>query len=282
MAKRLTDVPQPTRTISPASSIEEAGSFCGTMNQPTDDTAIRVNELKYSYPTGQTALKSVSFDVRSGERVGLVGPGGAGKSTLLMHLNGLLPQRLPAEIPSAAVTVAGVPLTRTALDRIRRTVGYVFQDPDDQLFCPTVREDVAFGPLNLGLSQEEARTRIADALDQVGLSGYEDRSTLQLSVGERKRVCLAGVLACHPQILVLDEPFANLDPRARRGLMEILTRFEGSQIIATHDLDLVVELCHRVVILDEGTVRADGASRDILSDQALVERHGLEVPWQLR
>jgi cobalt/nickel transport system ATP-binding protein len=158
----------------------------------------------------------------------------------------------------------------------------MFQDPDDQLFCPTVREDVAFGPLNLGLLREEVLARVESSLEQVGLTGYEFRSTIQLSVGEKRRVCLAGVLACQPDVLALDEPFTNLDPRARRSLIAILREFPGSQVIATHDLDLVVELCDQVIVLDEGQVRAAGAVREILSDAPLMERHGLEVPYQLR
>jgi energy-coupling factor transporter ATP-binding protein EcfA2 len=158
----------------------------------------------------------------------------------------------------------------------------LFQDPDDQLFCPTVREDVAFGPLNLGLPSDEIERRVAESLAAVGLADFEHRSTVQLSVGERKRVCLAGVLACHPAILALDEPTGNLDPRARKSLREILREFEGTQVIATHDLDLVVEHCTRVMVLDEGRIHADGTPREVLSDAVLMERHGLEVPLRLR
>jgi energy-coupling factor transporter ATP-binding protein EcfA2 len=178
--------------------------------------------------------------------------------------------------------VSGIPIRNSTVAEVRRLVGFVFQDPDDQLFCPTVREDVGFGPLNLGLARDEVLRRISQSLEQVGLAGFENRSTLQLSTGERKRVCLAGVLACHPEVLVLDEPFANLDPRARRGLVEILREFSGAQVIATHDLEFVVELCDRVIILDDGAVKADGPVRDVLSDEVLIARHGLEVPWGLR
>jgi energy-coupling factor transporter ATP-binding protein EcfA2 len=199
-----------------------------------------------------------------------------------MHLNGLLPDRLPADSDRASVVVSGIPIRNSTVAEVRRLVGFVFQDPDDQLFCPTVREDVGFGPLNLGLARDEVLRRISQSLEQVGLAGFENRSTLQLSTGERKRVCLAGVLACHPEVLVLDEPFANLDPRARRGLVEILREFSGAQVIATHDLEFVVELCDRVIILDDGAVKADGPVRDVLSDEVLIARHGLEVPWGLR
>jgi cobalt/nickel transport system ATP-binding protein len=150
------------------------------------------------------------------------------------------------------------------------------------LFCPTVREDVAFGPLNLGLSKDEVARRVSDSLQQVGLGDYESRSTLELSVGERKRVCLAGIFACQPTLLALDEPFGNLDPRARRNLLSILRAFQGSQVIATHDLPLLVELCHRVIVLDEGRIRADGPAREILADDRLMNRHGLEVPDSLK
>lgn len=246
---------------------------------------IQVDRLSYRYPNGVRALEDVSLEIRSGEIVGLVGPSGAGKSTLLMHLNGLLPEKEPDSAAGnghGVVRLAGRAVLGTNLPEVRRMVGFLFQDPDDQLFCPTVREDVAFGPLNLGLPKEQVLERIAASLESVGLSGYDDRSTLQLSVGERKRVCLAGVLACEPVVLALDEPFSNLDPRARRGLIGILRRFEGAQVIATHDLDVIVELCTRVVVLDGGQIRADGRPDEVLADERLMERHGLEVPLRLR
>ena len=180
------------------------------------------------------------------------------------------------------VFIDNIPVTRKTVAEVRRRVGFLFQDPDDQLFCPTVFEDVAFGPLNLGLTDDEVRQRVRDSLASVGLAGYEPRSTLRLSLGERKRVCLAGVFACQPSVLALDEPFSSLDPRARRTLIAILKQFSGSQIIATHDLDIVVDLCHRVLLLDGGQLRAAGQTRDILGNVALMERHGLEVPWRLR
>ncbi len=242
--------------------------------------AIEVERLTYRYPGGALALQDVSFSISSGEIVALVGPSGAGKSTLLMHLNGLLPEQIP-ENGQSAITVCGLPLTRGHCKEIRRRVGFLFQDPDDQLFCPTVREDVAFGPLNLGLSRDEVLQRIEESLRSVGLSGYEQRSTLQLSVGERKRVCLAGVLACQPDLLALDEPFGNLDPRARRSLLEILRTYSGAQILATHNLDLVVQHCNRVIVLDEGRICADGSVETILADRSLMEKHGLEVPISL-
>lgn len=270
---------------------------------PSETPAVRVERLSFRYPGGPDVLTDISFTIAPGEIIGLVGPSGAGKSTLLQHLNGLLPSQLPnfvgqvfnlpgpSDIQSEKnrqvenlphVVIDNIPVARQTIAEVRRRVGFLFQDPDDQLFCPTVFEDVAFGPLNLGVSEEEARLRVRDSLTSVGLAGYESRSTLRLSLGERKRVCLAGVFACQPSVLALDEPFSSLDPRARRTLIGILKKFSGSQIIATHDLDVVVDLCHRVLLLDAGQLRAAGATADILGNAALMERHGLEVPWRLR
>lgn len=247
--------------------------------------AVEVRRLRYEFPGGSVALSDVSFTAAAGERIAIVGPSGAGKSTLLMHLNGLLPDP-PARDANlngnAAVVIAGVAVAAKTVRDVRRIVGFLFQDPDDQLFCPTVGEDIAFGPLNLDLPRDEVRRRLFESLDAVALGReFAGRSTLQLSVGERKRVCLAGVLACQPSILALDEPTANLDPRARRNLLRILGDFPGCQVIATHDLDLVVEHCHRVVLLDRGRVFADGPPRKILADARLMEEHGLEVPLRL-
>lgn len=254
------------------------------MTLPNDSTALDIRRLTYCYPNGRRALDEISFSLRPGEKVGLVGPSGAGKSTLLMHLNGLLPERLPHQISGeeGSVRVGGLPVCRAHLAEIRRRVGFVFQDPDDQLFCPTVREDVAFGPLNLGLPKAEVERRIGESLAAVGLQEYEERSTLQLSFGERKRVCLAGVLACQPDLLALDEPSSNLDPRARRQLIEVLKQTSGCQLIATHDLDMILELCSRVLVLDEGRLYADGPTAEVLRDSMLMEQHGLEVPLRLQ
>ncbi len=244
---------------------------------------LRVAKLSYRYPSGQLALKDISFDVQPGDRVGLVGPNGAGKTTLLLHLNGLLPGAdAGVEENASAVEVCGLPATQAHLREIRKQVGFLFQDPDDQLFCPTVREDVAFGPLNLGLSKEEVLRRVEEQLAAVGLSEIESRNTLQLSYGERKRVCLAGVLACDPQVLALDEPTSNLDPRARRGFMNLLEQFPAAQIIASHDLELILDLCSRVLVLDQGRLQADGAPEVIFANQRLMELHGLEVPLSIR
>ncbi len=244
------------------------------------ESAVRVEHLSFRYPGGPDVLTDISFTIAPGEIIGLVGPSGAGKSTLLQHLNGLLPSKLPEFV--GQVCIDNIPVARQTIAEVRRRVGFLFQDPDDQLFCPTVFEDVAFGPLNLGLSDDEVRQRVRDSLTSVGLADYEPRSTLRLSLGERKRVCLAGVFACQPSVLALDEPFSSLDPRARRKLIAILKQFSGSQIIATHDLDIVVDLCHQVLLLDGGQLRAAGQTRDILGNVALMERHGLEVPWRLR
>jgi energy-coupling factor transporter ATP-binding protein EcfA2 len=255
------------------------------MSNDSSIISLDVRKLDYRYPSGQQALSDISFSIAPGERVGVVGPSGAGKSTLLMHFNGLLPEESSAARSAeqnVSVHVDGLPMLHANLREIRSRVGFLFQDPDDQLFCPTVREDVAFGPLNQGVSKTEVEERISESLSAVGLTGYADRSTLQLSVGERKRVCLAGVLACRPSLLALDEPSSNLDPRARRGLLEILSAFPGSQIIATHDLDLVVAHCQRVLVLDEGQIHGDGPPHVVLSDEILMERHGLEVPLRLR
>lgn len=243
--------------------------------------AIAIRSL--NCPAGERLiLNDVSLEVMAGQRIALVGPSGAGKSTLLLHIPGLLPARLPSATDQSVISVHGTPLTASSAASIRRQVGLLFQSPDDQLFCPTVQEDIAFGPLNLGLPRDEVQRRIEHALDRVGLSGYGPRFVQQLSVGEQKRVCLAGVLACEPKVLLLDEPSSSLDPRSRRSLMNILRELPGTQVIATHDLDLAVELCSRVVVLDNGRIQAEGPMPDVLSDAALMEQHGLEVPSLLR
>lgn len=244
------------------------------------DALLRVDSLSYSYPTGQPALSKVSFVVNSGERVALLGPNGAGKTTLLMHLNGLLPGK--EGLFESCVTVSNYPVLPRNFREVRKRVGFLFQDPDDQLFCPTVGEDIAFGPLNLLLDQREIRDRIRESLASVGLSGFEDRYTQQLSFGERKRVALAGVLACRPELLVLDEPTSNLDLRSRRRFIQILSETSSALLVATHDLEMVLELCSRVIVLDQGRIQADGSAREILSNSEIVDKHGLEIPLSLR
>ena len=247
-----------------------------------DTTSIELRQLSFRYPNGRLALDAITCLVPVGERTAVVGPSGAGKSTLLMHLNGLLPTPSVTRDEDAQVFVQSEAVTRPRLRSVRRHVGFLFQDPDDQLFCPTVREDVAFGPLNLGLGRDETLARVERGLTAVGMDDCSARNPSELSTGERKRVCLAGVLACEPSILVLDEPTSNLDPRARRQLLAILRAFAGTLIVATHDLDFVLELCERVLVLDSGKLQADGPAERILSDPLIMDRHGLEVPWRLR
>ena len=248
----------------------------------SNSISMELRHLSFRYPSGRMALDDVNCAVTAGERVALVGPSGAGKSTLLMHLNGLLPAPSLTVDDEAQVFIHSLAVTKPRLREIRKAIGFLFQDPDDQLFCPSVREDVAFGPLNLGLTQPEVDSRVDRCLLAVGLPEHGPRNPSQLSTGERKRVCLAGVLACEPSILVLDEPTSNLDPRARRQLLEILRAFSGTQIIATHDLEFVLDLCQRALVLDGGKLQADGPVETVLANPILMDRHGLEVPWRLR
>ena len=241
--------------------------------------AAEVRELRYGYGDAPEALRGVTFSVAQGECVGVVGPNGAGKSTLLLHLNGILPEE-PAAEPS--IWVDGQPITRASLPLVRRQVGLLFQDPDDQIFCPTVFEDVAFGPSQLGLEQAELTRIVRAALAQVRLDGFEQRLPHHLSLGEKRRVCLAGVLACEPKILVLDEPTAGLDPRGRRELIALLASLPATRIVASHDLDMVVALCSRVVVLDRGAVVASGPTVEVLSDEPLMLANGLERPHSLQ
>jgi energy-coupling factor transporter ATP-binding protein EcfA2 len=248
--------------------------------------AMEVRDLCFRYPDGTDALRGLSFTIAPGESVGVIGPNGAGKSTLLLHLNGLLPEHHAGQRSShagpGAVWIDGMPIAPGNLPEIRRRVGLLFQDPNDQLFCPTVFEDVAFGPRQLGLPEQEVAGRVADALAKVGLSGFDRRPPHHLSGGEKRRACLAGVLACQPSILVLDEPTSSLDPKGRRELKELLAQIPLTKLIATHDLELVVELCPRVIVLDKGKIVAQGQTREILSDEPLMLQHGLERPHILR
>lgn len=226
-------------------------------------------DLRFSYPDGRLALDGVSLSVAAGEKLALVGPNGAGKSTLLLHLNGAL-GRL-----DGVVNIMGTPLTRQALGRARACVGLVFQDPNDQLFSPTVFDDVAYGPLYMNLPPDEVRERVRTALEQVGMDGFAERMPHRLSLGQRKRVAIATVLSMRPQILALDEPSAGLDPRARRELIALLQSLEQTLIVSTHDLRLAQEVCSRLVVLDHGRVAWDGPTGVALSDVELLERHGL-------
>jgi cobalt/nickel transport system ATP-binding protein len=243
------------------------------------NSAIEITNLSYRYHDGTEALRGVGFKVAQGECVALLGPNGSGKSTLLLHLNGLLPEHLDR---NGAVRILGRPIAPDTLDTIRRQVGLVFQDPDDQLFCPSVEEDVAFGPQQLGLGQKEVSARVEQALAQAGLAGFGHRATHHLSHGEKRRACLAGVLACEPTLLVLDEPTSDLDPRGRRELKALLRQIPATKVIATHDLELVVELCSRAIVLDRGMVVAEGPVTELLNNEELMLAHGLERPHILR
>jgi cobalt/nickel transport system ATP-binding protein len=247
-----------------------------------EPAAIELRQLAFTYPGGRPVLTDISVSIAAGTKLAVIGPSGAGKSTLLMHLNGLLPTVAASQPGHCSVWIGGQPVIAPRLREVRRQVGFVFQDPDDQLFAATVEEDVAFGPRQLGRDRAEVARRVEASLRSVGLPEVGRLSPAQLSYGERKRVCLAGVLACQPEFLVLDEPSSNLDPRARRQLLTILQGLPVTQVIATHDLDLVLDLCDRVLVLDRGRVQADGEPRRMLSDSLLMDRHGLEVPWRLR
>jgi len=241
--------------------------------------AIEVIGLTYRYHDGTEALRGVSFRIAPDEYVALLGPNGSGKSTVLLHLNGILPERPDAH---GAVKILGEAVVPQNVEKIRRQVGLVFQDPDDQLFCPTVQEDVAFGPQQLGLNDREVAARVEKSLAQAGLAGFGHRATHHLSHGEKRRVCLAGVLACEPAILILDEPTSDLDPRGRREFKALLREIPATKLIATHDLELAVELCSRAIVLDRGQIVADGPTVDLLNNEELMLAHGLECPHILR
>ncbi len=233
--------------------------------------AIHARGLRFRYPNGVVGLDGVDLHVRHGERVAVLGPNGAGKTTLMLQLNGLL--RGEGELE-----VAGLRVGDGDLRELRAAVGLVFQDPDDQLFMPTVAEDVAFGPLNLGLDRDAVRERVDRALAAVRMTGIADRAPHQLSLGQRRRVAIATVLAMRPRLLVLDEPSANLDPRARRELLEILDAIDRTMLIVTHDLPFAAQLCDRAVLLSGGHVVADGPCLEILADEPLLAAHDLELP----
>ncbi len=242
--------------------------------------AVEVRELSYRYPQKGAALvlDDISFSVAENECAAVLGPNGAGKSTLLLHLNGLLPEHSPEE---ATVWISGAPLTKATLDTIRQRVGFLFQDPDDQLISATVFEDVAFGPRQFGTDGPDLQDWVKHCLKLVGLEGFDQREPHRLSHGEKRRVCLAGVLACKPSVLVLDEPTSDLDPRGRREFKALLKSLPGAKIIATHDLELVVDLCAKVIILDQGKLVAQGPAIPLLSNEPFMLAHGLEKPHAL-
>ena len=239
------------------------------MNAPVLD----LSDLAFAYPDGSQVLFGVNLRIEKGERVALLGPNGAGKTTLVLHLNGIL------AAGRGSVCVSGLPMTKDNVQEVRRRVGIVFQDPDDQLFMPTVRDDVAFGPANLGLRGAELEWRVYAALEKVGMEQYADRPPHHLSFGQRRRVSVATVLAMEPEILVLDEPSSNLDPASRRELADILRSLDVTVLMVTHDLPYALELCPRSVILSDGQVAADGPTGALLTDAALMHANRLELPY---
>ena len=241
---------------------------------PADADArwIELEHVHYAYPDGFEALRGIDLTIARGEKVALVGPNGAGKSTLMLHLNGI------HEARHGRVSIAGMNVDRSTLRRVRAEVGLVFQDPDDQLFSPTVFDDVAFGPLHMGVPEAEIHDRVERALAAVGMAGFERRTPHRMSLGQRKRVALATVLSMDPTVLVFDEPSAGLDPRGRRELIGLLKGLTQTLLVSTHDMRLVAEVFPRVVVMDAGRIVADGATQQVLADDALLEAHGLERP----
>jgi cobalt transport protein ATP-binding subunit len=238
--------------------------------------SLDVSGLAFAYPDGHQALYGVDLRIERGERVALLGPNGAGKTTLVLHLNGV------HRAGAGAVSVGGLAVEKRNLQEIRRRVGVVFQDPDDQLFMPTVADDVAFGPANFGVTGPALEQRVTQALGAVGMAEHADRSPMHLSGGQRRRVALATVLACDPEILVLDEPSSNLDPVARRELAEVLVGLDRTMLMVTHDLPYALQLCGRAVVLDGGVVVADGPTHELLADDEFLRRHRLELPFGFR
>jgi len=237
---------------------------------------VEAQNLHYVYPDGTAGLQGVSFRITHGESVAVVGANGAGKSTLLMHLNGCLS---PAQ---GTVRIGDFPLIKTTLKAVRRTVGMLFQNPYDQLFMPTVFDDVAFGPLNIGLPEEEVEQRVTQALETVGAGALRDRPPYRLSKGEKRSVAIASVLSMSPDILVMDEPSADLDPQARRRLIELLKTFKHTKIIATHDLDLALDVCERTLVLSRGRICADGATAELFRNDELLSQSALERPLRMQ
>ena len=259
--------------MSPPEQDSAAPGRTGGIEQPLTTPVLDVRGVAYAYPDGNQALFGVTLQIQLGERVALLGPNGAGKTTLVLHLNGIL------HAGAGSVAVSGLTVDKTTLAEIRRRVGIVFQDPDDQLFMPRVRDDVAFGPANLGLRGEALAQRVAAALDMVGMLEYADRPPHHLSFGQRRRVALATVLAMEPEILVLDEPSSNLDPRSRREFADLLRGLDVTVLMVTHDLPYALELCERAVVLSDGVIVADGPTFDVLTDEESMHAHRLELPF---
>lgn len=232
--------------------------------------AIEISGLHFAYPDGTAALRGVDLEVSAGESIGLIGCNGAGKSTLLLHLNGILKGSVP-------VKILGDEISGKSLSRVRARVGMIFQDPDNQLFMPTVADDVGFGPVNMGMPREEVDRAVARALAQVDLLGFEERSPHHMSIGEKKRASIATVLSMRPEILALDEPSSNLDPRHRRDLINLLNSLELTKIISTHDIGFVRDTCARVAVMDRGRITAIGGTPEILNDTALLKTAGIFI-----
>jgi cobalt/nickel transport system ATP-binding protein len=232
------------------------------------DSVVEIKDLSYTYPDGHRGLSGVDLVVRHGENLGVIGPNGAGKSTLLLHLNGILRG-------NSTVKICGLTVEEKNLKEIRKKVGLIFQDPEDQLFSLNVFDDVAFGPINMGFPESDVKQRVTRALEWVHMADYEQRSPHHLSVGEKKRIAIATVLSLDPEILVIDEPTSNLDPRSKWSLVELLNQLPITKIIATHDLELVRASCQRTVVMDEGRIVADGTTESILDDISLLRAHGL-------
>lgn len=236
------------------------------------EKVIEIKNLNFSYPDKTSALRSVNLDISRGESLGIIGPNGAGKSTLLLHLNGILRG-------DGLVRILDMNMEDKNLSRIRHNVGLVFQDPDNQLFMPTVFDDVSFGPLNMALSKAEVEKAAEEALAKVKMENFAKRSSHHLSFGEKKKISVATVLSMKPEILALDEPTSNLDPAARFDFMQLLKEFNKTKIVASHDLDMIFNICERVVVLNKGTIVADGNKEDILFDTPLLKEHGLISPF---
>jgi len=234
---------------------------------------LKINNLSYAYPDGHRALKGIDFSINQGESIAILGPNGAGKTTLILHLNGILGE-LKGEIE-----VDGLEYSSENIGKIRKTVGVVFQDPDDQLFMPTVIEDVMFGPKNFGYSNEESETNAVEALKMVGMENFQDRAPHHLSFGQKRKVAIATVLASKPKLLVLDEPASNLDPASRRDLIDILIKLDISIILVTHDLPMALEICERSLVLNEGIIKEDSLTKDILQNKQLMKENRLELPY---
>jgi len=236
------------------------------------NVSIEIKGLSYTYSDGPTALESIDLKIYHGETIALVGPNGAGKSTLLSHLNGVIPKQ------SGRIIILGTEMNRKNINEIRGKVGLVLQDPEDQLFMATVFDDVAFGPVNMDLPEDRIRKRVKMALKKVGLDGYDDRCPHHLSIGEKKKVSIATILSMRPRIILMDEPTSNLDPCARNKMIGTINELGTTSIIASHDIEMLLETCHRALLLNRGRIVEDGPAEDILTDPKLLKKHGLEVP----